>query len=107
MSSEEQPRITGFSRLIVEKVQVLSDNPPLHNYSGIWISKDRHWLIAPTSGRASYQLLPLTQDAGIRMSIEYPKEGKLVGTLEQILQGLSKVMMYAVLREPHEVTHGA
>lgn len=73
MSSEEQIKITGFSRLMVEKLPIDSHNfiPQPPNYSGIWISKDRHWLIAPTSGRGGYQLVAITQDAGIKMIREF------------------------------------
>lgn len=87
MSSQEQIHITGFSRLIVADT---IGNLGEVEYSGVWISKDRNWLICPTSSRVGYQLIPISQDAGILM-FDKIKEGRLIGTLEDIIAGHLKL----------------
>lgn len=90
MSSQEQIHITGFSRLILSETM---GNLRGVEYSGIWISKCKNWLIAPTSGRGGYRLLAITQDGGIRMMHEF-NVTDLIGSLEYIIKNLSKIGMY-------------
>lgn len=93
-----QIKIEGFTRLLIQctDVEHLENRPsgyPNLQHSGVWMSKDRHWLIAPTSGRVGYQLLPISQDAGIRISRDF-KVSRLLGTLDDILKAFNKMNMY-------------
>lgn len=81
MSSEEQPRIEGFHRLMYHGIKVDGQ----YSFSGCYISNDRNFIIVPDNAKTSpdgFQLLPISPEAG---KLFYKYINKMCGSLHDVI----------------------
>jgi hypothetical protein len=94
MSSEEQQKIEGFSRLMYYAPNTNDAGyTDLLNYSGCYISKDKHFIIVP-DGMFHHRLLPISPDAGKEF---YSRTASKVAPLQDVIDYYNKYFRHQLV----------